>query len=246
MTPIDLHGKVALVTGSARRVGRAIALELAAQGMHQVVHHSGSDQAAEETARDIRALGLEAFIVKADLRQPEAIQKLFEAVRARYRRLDLLVNSAASFKARPILDVSIEEWREVLDLNLTAPLLCSQHAARLMRENGGGAIVNILDLSALRNWKTHPHHSVAKAALLKLTEVLALSLAPDIRVNAVAPGLILRDEGTSPEQWARYGQRVPLQRTGDPQDVAQAVVFLASQPFITGEVLRVDGGEYLV
>jgi NAD(P)-dependent dehydrogenase (short-subunit alcohol dehydrogenase family) len=247
MTRIDLQGKVALVTGSARRVGRAIALELAAQGMHQVVHHSGSDQAAEETARDIRALGLEAFVVKADLRQPEAIQKLFEAVRTRYRRLDLLVNSAANFKARPILDVSLEEWHEVLDLNLTAPLLCSQHAARLMRENGhGGAIINIVDLSALRPWKTYPHHSIAKTALLKLTEVLALSLGPDIRVNAVAPGMVLRDEGTPPDEWARYGQRLPLQRTGEPQDVAQAVAFLASQPFITGEVLRVDGGEYLI
>jgi pteridine reductase len=246
MTRIDLRGKVALVTGSARRVGRAIALELATQGMHQVVHHSGSDQAAEETARDIRALGVEALIVKADLRQPEAIQRLFETVRVGYARLDLLVNSAANFKAQPILEVSLEEWREVLDVNLTAPFLCSQHAARLMREHEGGAIVNILDVGALRPWKKYPHHSVAKTGLLRLTEILALSLAPDIRVNAVSPGMVMRSENLPPEQWARLEQRLPLQRAGEPSDVAQAVAFLAGQPFITGEVLRVDGGEYLI
>jgi pteridine reductase len=246
MATIELKGKVALVTGSARRVGRAIALELARQGMNQIVHHAHSDHDAEETASAVRALGVDAIIVKADLRQPADVLRLFETIRQHFGRLDLLVNSASNFKTGSILDISIEEWREVLDVNLTAPFLCCQHAARLMRESGvGGSIINIVDLSAFRPWKTYPHHSVSKAGLMALTEVLALSLGPDIRVNAIAPGPVLRDEGNSPEQWERIGQSLPLGHTGDPLDVAQAVVFLASQPFITGVTLRVDGGKYL-
>jgi NAD(P)-dependent dehydrogenase (short-subunit alcohol dehydrogenase family) len=244
---IELKGKVALVTGSARRVGRAIALELARQGVNVIVHHSASDREAEETLSAARALNTDALVAKADLRQPADIQRLFETIRQHFGRLDLLVNSASSFKTGSILELSLEAWREVLDVNLTAPFLCSQHAARLMRETGaGGAIINIVDLSGFRPWKSHPHHSVAKAGLVALTEVLALSLGPDIRVNAIAPGPVLRDEGNSPEQWQRLGQSIPLGRTGDPLDVAQAVVFLASQPFITGATLRVDGGKFLI
>ncbi len=246
MAVIELHGKVALVTGSARRVGKAIALELARHGMHQVIHHSHSEQEAEATAAEARALGVEAIVIKADLGQPADIQKVFDAVRQRFGRLDVLVNSASTFTSGDILNVTLEDWQETLSVNLTAPFLCSQHAARLMREAGtGGAIINILDISALKPWKTYPAHSVSKAALLTLTEVLAQNLGPDIRVNAIAPGPILRDEANSPEQWEKIGKRLPLGHTGDPSDVAQAVAFLASQPFITGTTLRVDGGDYL-
>ncbi len=247
MATIDLKGKVALVTGSARRVGKAIALGLAAEGMHLVVHHhSSSDQEAAETADAIRAYGVETIIVRADQSRPDEVGRLFERVRESYGRLDVLVNSASNFRATPILDVSYQEWRDVIDTNLTGPFLCSQQAAGLMREKGGGAIVNIIDLSAFTPWKTFPHHSVSKAGLKMLTEVLALSLGPDIRVNAVAPGPVLRDEGRTPEEWQRVGQRLPLQRTGQADDVAQAVIFLAKQPYITGTTLRVDGGELLV
>ncbi len=247
MAVLTLKDKVALVTGSARRVGKAIALELARQGMHQVVHHSASHREADETAAEIRALGVDAIVVKADQSQPADVQRLFDAIRAHYGRLDLLINSASVFKTGSIVDLPFDEWQDVLGVNLTGPFLCSQQAARLMRERGaGGAIINILDLSAFHPWKTYPHHSVSKAGLKALTEVLALSLGPDIRVNAIAPGPILRDVGNTPERWAEIGRRLPVGHTGDPQDVAQAVVFLATQPFITGETLRVDGGEYLV
>lgn len=246
---IDLRGKVALVTGSARRVGKAIALELAAQGMNLVIHHRNSDAEATATAEAVRALGVQAHVIKADLRHSESIARLFAETDAHYEQLDVLVNSASVFKTGDIAEISPEEWREVLDINLTAPLLCSQHAARLMRRNAngeGGTIINITDLSAFRPWKTYPHHSVSKAALVSLTQVLAVSLAPQIRVNAVAPGPVLRDEGNSPEKWEKIGQRLPLKRTGDPRDIGRAVAFLASQPFITGEILRVDGGEWLM
>src|SRR5205823_1227535 len=120
------------------------------------------------------------------------VQRLFDAIRAHYGRLDLLVNSASVFKTGDILDLSLEEWQNVLDVNLTGPFLCGQQAARLMREDGsGGAIINILDLSAFHPWKTYPHHSVSKAGLKMLTEVLARSLGPEIRVNAIAPGPIM-------------------------------------------------------
>ncbi len=246
MAVLDVKNKVALVTGSARRVGQAIALELARQGMIQVIHHGHSDAEADETARMIRDLGVQAMIVKADLSQPAEIQRLFESIRQQFGRLDVLVNSASNFKNGNILDVSLDEWRSVLDVNLTAPFLCSQQAARLMRETGtGGVIINILDNSALHPWKNYPHHTVSKAGLRALTEVLALSLGPDIRVNAIASGSVLRHETISPERWGQIGSRLPLGHSGDPADIAQAVVFLASQPFITGVILPVDGGDNL-
>lgn len=246
MSTIDLKNKFALITGSARRVGKVIALELARQGMHIVIHHRQSEQEADETAAEIRALGVDVQVAKADLSQPVEVQRMFQEIRERFGRLDVLVNSAANFNTGSILDLTLEQWNDSLNVNLTAPFLCSQQAARLMRESGsGGSIINIADMSAFKAWKTYPAHSVSKAGLVSLTKVLALSLAPDIRVNAIAPGPVLRDEGNSPEKWLQIGQHLPLSRTGQAEDVAQAVVFLATQPFITGEVLRVDGGEHL-
>jgi pteridine reductase len=184
--------------------------------------------------------------VKADLSVPDEVRRLVGAVRDRFGRLDVLVNSAANFNSGSILDLTLEQWYDSLNVNLTAPFLCSQQAALLMREAGtGGAIINITDMSAFKAWKGYPAHSVAKSGLVSLTQVLALSLAPDIRVNAIAPGPVLRDEGNSPEKWLEIGQRLPLGRTGEAEDVAQAVVFLATQPYITGEVIRIDGGEHL-
>ncbi len=245
MATIELKGKVALVTGSARRVGKAIALELARQGMHQVIHHHDSDDEARQTAEEVRALGVEALVVKADQRRPAEVQRLFDAVRNHFGRLELLVNSASDFKPGAILDMPLEDWQDTLDTNLTGPFLCSQQAARLMYEHEGGTIINILDTTAFKAIKTYPAHSVSKAALLALTKTLALALAPQVRVNAIAPGPVLRDEANTPEQWEALGKRLPLGHTGDPADVAQAVVFLASQPFVTGITLPIDGGELL-
>jgi pteridine reductase len=244
MPQIELRGKVALVTGSARRVGKAIALELAAQGMHLIVHHSGSStDEADETAEQIRAHGVHVEILPANLSDPEQIGVLFESVAIHFGRLDLLVNNAASFERATLYETSLDMWRRVLDLNLTAPMLCAQHAAPLMHD--GGAIINIIDMSAFKAWKTFAAHSVSKAGLKMLTEVMALTYAPNIRVNAIAPGPVLRDEGNSPERWHQIGQHLPVQHTGEADDVARAVAFLAAQPFITGETLRVNGGDHL-
>lgn len=248
-TSIDLHGKVALVTGSARRVGRYIALKLAACGMHMVVHYGNPSSApeAETAAAEMAAHGVQVKIIRADLSDPEQIAALFAQVQKHFGRLDLLVNNAAIFPRQTLMDASLADWQNVLAINLTAPFLCSQHAARLMlAQESGGAIINIADLSAFRNWREYPHHGVSKAALVKLTEAFALELGGKVRVNAVAPGPVLRDEANSPEAWQRIGARLPVGSTGHPNDVAEAVAFLAAQPFITGVTLRVDGGEYLL
>ncbi len=239
---------MALVTGAARRLGRAIAAALAARGAHLAIHYSSSREEAEEAAEELARQGVETWTAQADLRRPEEIDRLFEALQARFGALDLLVNSAASFRAADFDEITAEEWDEVMTLNLKAPFLCTQRAARLMRAGGGGAVVNIVDLSALAPWPSHPHHGVSKAALLHLTRTAALALAPEVRVNAVAPGAILPPPGMSEEseEWRRRGERVPLGRTGDPADVGRAVVYLAENDFVTGALLPVDGGEHLI
>ena len=247
--PIALRGKVALVTGSARRVGRQIALKLAACGMHVVVHYGNPSSAAEaeSAAAEIAAHGVQAHVIRADLGDPQQIAALFDALQARFGRLDLLVNNAAIFPRQTLMDASLTDWQNAFAINLTAPFLCSQRAARLMlAQESGGAIINIADLSAFRNWRAYPYHGVTKAALVKLTEAFALELGSKVRVNAIAPGPVLRDEANTPEAWQRIGERLPVGTTGHPNDVAEAVAFLAAQPFITGVTLRVDGGEYLL
>lgn len=246
MSEVSLQGKVALVTGSAKRIGKTIALELARQGMHQVIHYRKSEHEANQTAEEVRALGVKAVVARADQSDPADVNGLFEAIRSHFGRLDLLVNSASEFGRGSFLDLTLEAWQHTLDVNLTGPFLCSQHAVRLMMEHDGGSIVNILDLSAFHPWKSRPDHSVSKAALKMLNDVMALSLGPAIRVNAIAAGFILRDEGTTPAQWEGLTRRAPLGHGGDPSDVAQAVAFLARQPYLTGVTLPVDGGDNLI
>jgi NAD(P)-dependent dehydrogenase (short-subunit alcohol dehydrogenase family) len=217
--------------------------------MHVVVHYGSPASApeAESAAAQIAAHGVQAQIVRADLGDPAQIAMLFEQIQARFGRLDLLVNNAAIFPRQTLMAASLAEWHNTLMINLTAPFLCAQSAARLMlAQESGGAIINIADLSAFRNWRAYALHGVSKAALVKLTEAFALELGSKVRVNAIAPGPVLRDEGNSPEAWQQIGERLPIGTTGHPNDVAEAVVFLAAQPFITGVTLRVDGGEYLL
>jgi NAD(P)-dependent dehydrogenase (short-subunit alcohol dehydrogenase family) len=246
---IDLSNQVAVVTGGAHRVGKAIALELARRGVNILVHYGTSAKEATETVREIKSLGVDAFSVKADLRQPEGIKTIFEALDEHFGRLHILVNSAANFQQRDLLNVSLEDWQQTLAINLTAPFLTTQTAVPVMRKNdpSGGVIINILDKGALQPWPKYPHHSVSKAALWMLTQVSAASLGPDIRVNAVIPGPTMKPAGTgmSNADWEKLGKSVPLQRTGAPEDVARAVAYLASEDYLTGTVIQVNGGEHL-
>lgn len=240
---MNLSGRNALVTGSAHRVGKAIALDLAAAGAHLVVHYNTSQDAARETAAEIAALGRRVVALPADLSQPAQINALFARIEAEFGALDVLVNSASIMETGDAATLSLEAWNRSLSVNLTAPFLCAQHAARLMRSRDQGVIVNIADGSALRPWATYPAHSVSKAGLVMLTQVLARAFAPAIRVNAVCPGPVLKPPDWDEARWARVGQNTLLKRTGSGYDVARAVRCLIENDYITGETLVVDGGE---
>ncbi len=244
----SLTDKIALVTGSAHRVGKAIALALAAEGVHQVVHYHGADEeSVQQAVREVKSLGVRAIGIRADQSDPREVGALFETIRREFGRLDILVNSAGMFKKTDFMDITYEEWQRVLNVNLTGPFLCSQIAARLMlsQDPPGGVIINILDNSAFQPWQAFPHHSVAKTGVLMLTRLLARRLAPQIRTNAVVPGPVLREENRSDSSWEQLAERLPLKRNGTPEDVGRAVVYLASEDFINGAVLHVDGGEHL-
>lgn len=247
---IDLTDQVALVTGSARRVGRAIALELARAGVHILVHYHTSEAAeVRDTMHEIKSYGVDAFDVQADISTPDGVEDVFTALRSNFGRLDILVNSASMFQKRRLMEITFEDWEQTMAVNLRAPFLCTQAAAALMQENDptGGCIINICDLGAVRPWPAFAHHGISKAALLALTEVSAVSLGPHIRVNAVVPGPVLKpDRNTSDEQWKAEGKRNPLQTTGEAEDVGRAVVYLARESFLNGAVIHVNGGEHLV
>ncbi len=238
---------LAIVTGASRRLGRAIALELAGQGLAIGLHYHRSASQAQETAAEIRGSGIPVFLLQADLADPGQIEAMFRQVAALPYRLKVLVNAAAVMPRADILTIPAEEWDQTLALNLRAPLLCAQAAARLMTRQGqGGLIVNISDTGARKTWTGFPAYTVSKAALETLTQLLARKLAPGIRVNAVAPGLILPSETTSAAEWERLTARVPLGRAGSPEEVAQAVAFLLHNEYITGQTIVVDGGYQIV
>ncbi len=248
---IDLKDKVALVTGSAQRVGRAIALELARRGVNIMVHYnSASNDELRGTIQDIKSMGVDGFSVQADLSTPEGVAQMFSAVREQFGRLDILVNSASNFQKRQLLDVTLEEWNQTMAINLTAPFLCTQAAAAMMQGNSpsGGAIINICDKGADKPWPDYAHHGVSKAGLLALSQVSAVSLGPHIRVNAIIPGPVMKPagRGMSDDDWATVGEKLPLKKVGEAEDVARAVVYLASESFLTGTVIHVNGGEHLL
>lgn len=244
---ISLTDKLVMVTGSARRVGKQIALAFAHQGCHVVIHHSNSDSDAEATAQEIRDLGRQALVVKGDHSTYSTIEANFEQIKTHFDHLDILVNSAGVFPATPFLDIPPDEWQQTVNLNLSAPFWATQLAARWMRDQQiAGCIINIGDNAGFRPWVKRPHHSITKAGVTMLTEVAAKSLAPyQIRVNCVVPGPVLPPPDMDPNYWADVVKRIPLGRDGDPDDVARAAVFIAKNDFMTGAILRVDGGEYL-
>lgn len=250
---MQIEGKVALVTGAAHRVGKAIALALAQEGAHLIVHYGGSADAAAHTVDEIKALGVDAVAIQADLRRTEAIDALFAQAQAHFDRLDILVNSAASFVKQPFDDVSLDDWKDVMQVNLRSPFLLTQQAARWMRHtqrpaDQPAAIVNIVDHSGVVAWGGFVQHGVSKAGLIHLTKVSARELGPEIRVNAVLPGAVLPppDLATDSDRWQRMGEPLPLKRTGHPFYVGETVVFLARNDYITGVTIPVDGGEHML
>lgn len=241
---MELTGKVALVTGGARRVGRAIALELVRRGASLALHYHRSAAEAEEAAAAIRALGAEVAAFAADLADPAGIDGLARDVRRRFGGVDLLVNSAAIYFRTPVGSVTPEDWDRLFALNLRAPFLLTQALAPTLRERGG-RVVMIADVGGMRPWTGYLPYGATKAGLIYLTRGLARALAPEVLVNAVAPGTVLPPASATQQEIADEERRAVLGRLGTPEDVARAVAFLCESDYITGQVLTVDGGKLL-
>lgn len=230
----------ALVTGAAHRLGNVFALTLARQGFDIILHYFRSLDAARLTQSEIEAVGRRALLAQADLTDPSQIQSLVSNLDS----LHVLVNSAAFMPAGNVETLTLENWDTSLDLNLRAPFLLSRACATKM--TAGGLIVNVTDVGAQKAWSRYPSYTVSKAALESLTKILARAFAPQVRVNAIAPGLVLQSEIVSDEEWQRLINRIPLKRAARAEEFASALEFLLKNEYITGQTIVVDGGYSLV
>lgn len=240
---MKLTGKTALVTGGAIRVGKAICLALAQAGANIIINYHRSAEAAAETAAEVEALGVEALPVQADVADHAQVQQMMALAQTRFGGVDVLVNGASLFKRTPLPMTEVSDWRRVIGSSLDGAFYCANAVAPHMLAQGEGVIINIVDLSAWQPSAGFAAHSVGKAGLLALTRQLALELAPAVRVNAVAPGPVLPPPHFKPAQIERLAKQTLLKRWGQPEDVAQAVLFLVQADYITGECLTVDGGQ---
>jgi NAD(P)-dependent dehydrogenase (short-subunit alcohol dehydrogenase family) len=241
-----LRGKTALVTGGARRIGRAIALALANAGADVAITYRTSKNDASRTMQEISAFGRNALALECDVRSEASAHKAITEVIAGFGRLDLLVNNAAVFSTAPLESLSLEEWDAVFDTNTRGPFLMAREALPHLR-SAGGRIINIGSLGGLKAWATHGHYSSSKAALHTLTQAMAKAFAPQVTVNCVAPGFIDLDQESFSPTSKKFAERAPMQRNGSAEDVAMAVLFFATGPnFVTGQILAVDGGLGLV
>jgi pteridine reductase len=241
---MKLAGRVALVTGAGRRIGKALALALADESMRVAVHYNTAREGAEDAVRQITDRGAEAEVFDADLQDPAAPADLVDRVQQRFGGLDVVINSAAIMERTPVGEVTAEMWDKIFAVNLRAPFLISQAAAPCLRE-ARGAIVNIADLAAFENWPGYVPHAISKAGIVKMTQTLARVLAPDVRVNAIAPGAVLLPDEWDESAGERLADTTPLARLGDPEDVVYAMLYLLRAGYVTGETLIVDGGRHI-
>src|SRR5688572_5901437 len=243
---MDLRDKVALVTGGGRRVGRSLALALAGRGARVAVHYNESEGDAADTVGTIESGGGRARGFQADLATPDGPAELIKRVADDFGSLDVLINSAAVMLRTPFGEITADRWDEIFALNLRAPFLLSQAAApHLRRTNGGGAMVNIADLAAFETWPGYIPHGLTKSGIVYMTKALARVLAPTIRVNGIAPGTVLLPDDFSAKDAAHLTETTPLGRSGTPEDVAAAMLFLLDADYITGETILVDGGRHI-
>ena len=243
---MDLKGKCALVTGSAVRVGRVIALSFARQGADIAVHYNSSKAQAGATADEIRALGARAFPVQGDVSCAEQVDSIVEAIEKELGPVDVLVNSASIYYRKSFLELTEEDWDRNLAINAKAPFLLARRVGPGMKERGRGKILNIVDWAAERPYRDYLPYCASKAALVNLTQSLALALAPEVQVNGIAPGPVLPPENLSDEELEAVKRAVPLRRLGTPEDVASAAQFLVEgTDFMTGSIITVDGGRLI-
>ncbi len=241
MATLPLHGKSALVTGGARRIGRAIALALAEAGADVAITYRESGGDAARTVTDLTAFGINAHDVQCDVRSEPSVRAAVHSVVNRFGRLDILVNNAAIFSSASLDSLTLEQWDAVFETNARGPFLVAKEALPHLRA-AHGRIINIGSLGGQHAWAGHAHYCSSKAAVHMLTQAMAKAFAPEVSVNCVAPGWIDMDAQLS-DAARRFADKTPMRRNGSPQDVAQAVVFFATGPgFVTGQILAVDGG----
>jgi len=231
---------LALVTGSAHRLGKSFALTLARAGYDIILHYNSAEEEAHQTKLKIESLKRNVILAQANLTQPAEIYSLV----SKFESLDVLVNSAALMQRGSVDSFPVENWDASLDLNLRAPFLLAQECAKKMTD--GGLIVNISDIGAQKSWSRFPAYTVSKAALESLTKILARALAPKIRVNAIAPGFVLQSDIVPPEEWERLIGRIPLKRPARTAEITSALEFLLHNQYITGQTIVVDGGYSLI
>jgi NAD(P)-dependent dehydrogenase (short-subunit alcohol dehydrogenase family) len=243
---MNIEGAVALVTGGAHRLGRAIALALAARGARVLITYRTAHREARSTLSDLQASGARAEAFRLDVANAREVHRVFARIARTVGRLDILVNNAAVFQRTPFARLTERAWDAHLDTNLKGAFLCALSASRLMRRRGAGKIINIADWAGERPYRDYLPYCVSKAGVIALTKSLAKELAPAIQVVAVAPGPILPPPEFTPSQRRRVTQRVPLKRWGSPQDIANAVVFaIEGTDFMTGSTMFVDGGQLI-
>jgi NAD(P)-dependent dehydrogenase (short-subunit alcohol dehydrogenase family) len=239
----SLAGQVALVTGAGKRIGRSIALRLAAEGANVVVNYGHSKAEAESVVREIESAGRKGMAVRADVSKRADVAAMFAQVMNAFGRVDILVNNAGEFFAAKFEELTDEQWDGILNTNLKSQFLCAQAAAPIMKKQGRGRIINISSLGGMLAWPAFTHYCVSKAGVIMLTRCLARGLAPEVLVNSVAPGTI-QFPGEAPDD--DYITRTPLHRAGTGEDIADAVAFFAKTEFVTGQIMAVDGGRQLV
>jgi pteridine reductase len=242
---MDILGKVALITGSAKRIGRETAIELARRGARIAIHHRSDPEAASETLALVEAAGGAGHIFGAELTDAADVRRLFQGIEERFGGLDILVNNASIFDPSNIEDMTPAQWDEQMESNAKAPLFIAQAAARLMQPRGHGKIINLVDVAGEMIWENYFAYSISKAALIAVNRGLAKACAPSIQVNAIAPGPILFPEYYTEEQKQSAIDKTLLQRAGSPRDIVNAIVFFIENDYITGDVLHVDGGRHI-
>jgi pteridine reductase len=243
---MNIKDKVIIVTGGARRVGRTICLFLAERGAKIVINYNKSDKYAKELLNELNRINRRsAMAVKADVSNSDEVENMVESTMSQFKTIDVLVNNAAIFFKTQLSDISEDEWNLFMDTNLKGPFLCSQQVVKIMSDKGSGKIINIVDSFVISKESEHYiPYLVSKAGLVMLTRTLASALAPDIHVNAIAPGPVLYPDNFTEEEKNQAVKNTALKRKGSPEDIAMGVIFLIESEYITGEVLHINGGMF--
>ena len=244
---MELENKVALVTGGAARVGKAISLGLAKEGVKVAVHYHHSGDEAEQTLTEIESAGGEALLLPGDFSRVAEIEKVVRSCYRHFKRLDILINNAAIYFRTPLGKTTEQQWDELLEINLKAPFFCAQFVSTIMKKQKSGKIINIADVAGISPWPGFIPYSASKAGLISITKGLAKALAPDIQVNTIASGTVLMQEDAVEENRDEIKNLTLLKKIGSPADIVNTVLYLLKgSDFITGSVVTVDGGRLLI